>query len=120
MNLKLDQKRYRVFLDESYGEEKEPGKMADLWRYYELRGKYGILYAYSETHLVALVTSSRIAEKVKKAHLWPIIQNGGTETAFKLENNHFRDAAQHIQARKRRVGNPENGLRLAKYRFRSK
>ena len=63
MDLKLDQKRYRVFMDESYVVETYPGKEKDQRWYYELRGRYGILWPYSDTTIALLITSKQIANR---------------------------------------------------------
>ena len=119
MNLKNDQRRFRVFVEDAYAAEKEPGKTAEQWRYYEIRGKYGYVYAFSPSHLAVVVTSPRIAERVRRELGWPVIQDGDDETAFKIENAQFLDAAQVIQARKRRAGNPASAERLAQFRFKA-
>jgi hypothetical protein len=120
MNLKTDQKRYRVFVDESYEAEKEDGKMANLWRYYELRGNFGILYPFSETELAVTITSSRIAQKATRKVLgWQVIQNGDDETTLKLQNKDFEAAVDLIRPRKRRLVSPETARRLAEMGFKA-
>ena len=122
MNLKTDQSRYKVFLDDSYAVEKEEGKTAELWRYYELRGLQGIIYPWSESHLAAQLNAfnSPIPGRVKAEHPeWTVIQSGDREITFKIPNKDFEDAAQLARCRKRRVVAPEAAERLAQFRFKS-
>ena len=110
--------------------EKEPGKEADKWRYYELRGPYGYVYPYSGSQLACIVFASldpssinrsQRAKKCREEHPdWAVIQSGDTETTFRLDDNGFEDAAQTISARVKRVGNPENALHLAGFWFKSR
>jgi hypothetical protein len=119
LNLKTEQRRYKVFIDDSYEAEKEPGKTFEQWRYYELRGKYGSVYPYSETDLAMCVTSPKIAGRIRREMPdWPVIQSGDEETVFKVANSTLFSCAEAIQAKKRRVISPATRERLARIGFR--
>lgn len=117
MNLKADQRRYKVFLDDSYAAEKEDGKSSNIWRYYECRGRHGTVYPYSESQLAVLVTSGRISAETQRTKNWPIIQNGDDETVFLIDSKGFEDGVQVVQAKKRRIATPESIRRLAQWHF---
>lgn len=120
MNLKIDQNRYKVFLDESYKTESESGKSNELWRYYEIRGKYGHIYPYSDSKLGMFITSNIISNKIHEKE-WKIIQNGQEERVYLLPNNDLDKASQYIKARKKRHLSPQQieelKKRVAKFRF---
>ena len=120
MNLKTDQRRYKVFLDPSYEAEKEDGKTKEQWRYYELRGKYGTIYPYSETLLGVCYTSKRKSESVLAEKGYRVIQDGDEETVVVVDLKEFQYVAQSIKARLKRIGIPGSGDRLAKYHFKPK
>jgi hypothetical protein len=117
VNLKTDQRRYKIFEDESYAVEKEPGKTSEAWRYYELRGNNGYIYSYSADFLGVVITAPRVTEKVKKAFDWPVLQSGTDETTFKVPDNHFEHAARFVKPRRKRIVSPGAALRLAKFQF---
>ncbi len=56
--------RYRVRLDESWNAESRENRREFLaggeqWRYFEIRGKHGMVYPYSEDRLHVFVTATR-------------------------------------------------------------
>jgi hypothetical protein len=114
MNLK-DQKRYKVFLDESYSAEKEPGKDAEKWRYRELRGRHGFMYSYSGSEIAVCFTSMKIAAPVKREKRWRCIQDGDFESVFLLPDAEWKEAARLIKAKKRPSFTPEQ---IERYRNR--
>ena len=103
MNLKEDQKRYKVFLDESYKIETELGKEKNKWLYFELKGKYGALYPYSKVDFALLVTSPVIFKRLKRQNRWKILQNGDMEAVFLLPNTDWEVGAEIIKAKKQRI-----------------
>lgn len=79
MNLKEKfGKKYRVTMDESYAAEKEPGKTNEQWRYFEIKGKYGVLYPFKENQLALTFTSIVVANRFKNKP-WKVIQDGDDE-----------------------------------------
>jgi len=118
MDLKTEQSKYRVFIDESYAAEKEEGKTREQWRYYELRGLRGTLYPYSETHLAMFVKGKVLIKKspfgFKDA---TILQSGDEEIVLKVKNSELHNVAQFLKCRVKRIGNPELGRRLSKWQF---
>lgn len=58
-------KQYKIFLDESWEYMENKSEEDKPW-YYELKGKYGAIYPYDEKRLAVDVTSSVIAQRVKR------------------------------------------------------
>ncbi len=107
MDLKLDQKRYRVFVDESYATETDTEARREKWRYYELRGKYGTIYPYSATQLAVYFNTKKVSNPFIKRAGWVKKQDGDSETVFWIPDSYLELAANTIKARKRRVISPE-------------
>ena len=109
MNLRLDQTKYRTYLEEGHHANE-----VDSWRFFEMRGPYGSCCPYSETHLSCLVLSNRIGERLRreKPH-FRLIQNGENEMSFIIENKFLDEAAEIIQAKRKRQLKPEEKARLA-------
>lgn len=119
MNLKSGQRRFRVFLEEG-----ATGRGDDAWRYYELHGRCGRIWSYSETVLAMLVLSNRIGERVKRDRPdWKLFQNCENEMCFLVPDKELDEAAKVIFAKKRRYLNPEMKKKsiqtLKNYRLRS-
>jgi len=117
MDLKKEQSKYRVFVDSSFDYEKESGKTAEKWRYYEIRGKYGYIYPWDEKDLCVCFTSNKIARKVEKNKNWPLIQSGDDETVYRFNSSELYDVAQAIVAKRRRIVSPETAGRLSQWQF---
>ena len=115
MNLRTDQRRYKVFVDESYYAENEAGKSSELWRYYEIHGAYGIIYSNSRSKLGMFIKSNTIANRINEPE-WKIIQNGQEERVYLLPNEDLDKAAKMIKARKKRQFTPEQ-LEMQKIRM---
>ena len=113
MNLKLDQKRYRIFMDESYAVEKDSEARAEKWRYYELRGQHGSIWSYSKDELALLVTSITVSNRLKRAKEWRVRQSGDFETVFLIPNAELELGASLIKARKRRIVTPEQAAKMS-------
>jgi hypothetical protein len=97
------QKKYRVYIEESYDHETEEGKTFEKWRYQELRGKYGTVYPYSHDYLGVQVKAGKIGNKTRRQHPdWPVIQDCDDLIVFKVKNSELGEAAKIIQARVRR------------------
>jgi hypothetical protein len=101
MNLKEDQKRYKVFMDESFMVETDTETRKEKWRYYELRGPAGSVYPYSETEMAVCILSNRIGYATHRQTKWPIIQDGDMEIVLKLPASEWAKAADIVCARKR-------------------
>ena len=114
------QRKYRIYLEEAHN-----AKELESWRFYEMRGFYGTIWPYSQTHLACLILSNRIGERIRreKPH-WKLIQNGDNEMCFKLENKFIEEAAEVIRAKKKRRMTPEQKEKLVemgrKHHFKSK
>ncbi len=114
VNLKIDQSRYKVFIEESYAVETDSEARAEKWRYYELRGSLGDIYPYSISHLCVLIRSNRVGEKTRRLKpAWKLIQNGDDEMVFLLPNEELEQAALIVHPRKRRFMTEEQKARAA-------
>lgn len=112
MNLRQIQKRYRVFIEDSYEVETDPGKSKELWRYMELRGKYGHIYPYSERKFAVYLKSPTIYERLKRQGKWQKIQEGDTECVFLFDRPGLEFFAKLIQSRKKRIMSESERKRL--------
>lgn len=102
MNLKqLFGRRYRVTLDESWGHETEEGKSKNEWRYHEIKGKYGVIYPYSQTQLTCIF-NSMIVYGWFKYRGWRIIQDGESEKNVFVPFENIEEVLKAIKPRKRR------------------
>ena len=112
---------YKISLDPSY----RRGNYPEKWRYYEIRGKDGTLWPYSETHLVVLFyhswrsridadgdviwIPSRRSQKAKRFQTLvrddgEVVQDCDEATCIKAPNKYLSKALRFIDAqRKRRV-----------------
>ncbi len=113
MDLKQDQTQWRVFLDESFKVEEDREAKSEKWRYYELRGRYGIIYPYSADLLAAYIHSPRIAAKFQRETGIAPSQQGDYEAVFRFSSQTLPFAAGLIGAKKRRRLSPEQKARLA-------
>jgi hypothetical protein len=119
MNLS-HQNKYKVFMDEAYKYENELGKTREKWRYYELHGKFGMIYAYSHDCLGVQVKAGNVGEREKRSHPnWKIIQNADDSIVFKVKNSELDEASRVIRAKKRRKVSQVTLDNLKKYQFKS-
>lgn len=107
MNLKKDQRRYRVFVEDG-----ATGLGDDAWRYYELHGKYGKMWPYSQDTLALYVTSNILMNRIRREYKWPIKQQGDFETVFLVPDKQFDIASQLLRFKKRRQLSQETKQRL--------
>ena len=103
MDLKLEQKRYRVYMDESYKHEASEGKSRDIWRYYELRGPRSKVYPYSESQLALYINYSETIYRKFKYDGWKIHQDGDDEVVWLLPNKDLDLAASIGKVYRRRI-----------------
>jgi len=114
MDLKKEQKRYRVYLEDGASPQQ-----VDVWRYYELRGTYGQICPYSESHLGIQITSPKIANRIKRLTTiglvgqYPIIQDADDMTVFKVPNDKLEFFALLLNCRKKRIVSDSERVRLA-------
>lgn len=118
---KIYGERYRVSIEASFGPEATEGKTADLWRYYELRGRYGFVYAYGADRPAVTFTSNIVANRFQKP-AWKRIQDGDEERTFLIPKDDLNEVLEAIKVRKRRhlseKGRNEAIERLKAYAFR--
>ena len=65
-------KKYRIFMDEAWDVEvsqSNPNKVNDKPWYYEIRGKYGVIYLYGKDKLAVRITANRIKSRVKTEYM---------------------------------------------------
>lgn len=99
-----EQNEYKVYLEESWYAETDREAKIDKWRYYELRGKYGIVYPFSAFQLAVSVNSKKRLRKLGKVQ---IVQEGDQERTVLVDNSRWNEAAAVIEAKKKRKYSPE-------------
>lgn len=97
MNLKTDQKIYRVYLEDGAN-----ANQVDAWRYFELRGKYGTIYPYSESHLAIQIKSSILANRVRRTKRYPLLQDADDVVVFKAPDSELKSFASMLKCSKLR------------------
>ena len=106
MDLELDQKIYRVYVEESFKAEHESSLKASKWRYLELRGEYGIVHPFSKDHLLVYFNSNRKARQYRHRLNWMALNAGSFESTFLIPNADWKMAAEAINAKKKKVYTP--------------
>ena len=103
MNLKeMYGKRYRISMDESYAAEKDPEARKEIWRYYEIRGKYGMVFPYGWNKPAVTFTSNKVSNKTSKDRNWQILQNGEDEQTYLVPKEDLEYVIESINPRKKR------------------
>jgi len=119
MNLKTMQKRYRVYLEDGASH-----KDKEVWRYYEVRGARGSIHPYSQTKLCVLIRPGGTSMDVIRAGKWELIRDTDDGREFLIGMADFSEAAELIQARRKRQVSPEQRAvyveRLRQYGFKKK
>ena len=109
MNLKAIQHKYRVF--------KEPGYSSiDKWGY-EIRGRDGMIYPYSETKLGVQVRAGIMANRIRRMKKWPVIQDADDFVVFVADKGDLDFFARYVKARKRLIHSPETLERMKRHGF---
>ena len=80
---------YKITLDESYAVEKDLEAKEEKWRYYELHGKYGMIYPYSRDRVVV------------------VLNTFGKEKRYFFHTDQFKEALKLVNPNKKRVYSPE-------------
>ena len=118
MNL-TDQTKWKVTHDESINAQKEFWRNApngskseylrlwkiekqNQWAYFQIEGKHGLIYPYSQSRLAVWFQSKRIAEKFKAEKGWVRLIEGDKEIIFLIPSDFLDKAAVAIKARKKR------------------
>jgi hypothetical protein len=121
MDLKLDQRKYRVFMDDSYAVETDTEARREKWRYYEVRGPRHMVYPYSLDRLALYMQTSMTEHRNFNYPGWTLFRDGDEEVVWLLPNKDFEIAAKLARAYKKRILSEEQKNRLAnagsKYRF---
>ncbi len=102
MNLREHQSRWIESFEESYQAETDPYEKKAKWRYYEIRGRYGLIYSYSESQLAVCFNTKRVANRFRSRKEWVRIMNGEEETVFLFPAQDLNMTAQAIKAKRRR------------------
>lgn len=105
------QTKYKVFLDESYKHDVTEERRKK-WQYYELHGKYGMIYPYSASQLAVYFNTHKVSRKFLKR--WFLITEGDFERVFLIPDSDLELAASSIEAKKRRQYSPETLAKLRK------
>src|ERR1044071_4743719 len=109
MDLKTDQDKWKVSVDESYEALKKFGDAIswglakkEKWRYYEIRGRYGMVYPYSASHLCAHFSSIRLFKQKADKPGWKKFREGDSEGDYLILNRDLEIAASAIRAYRKR------------------
>ena len=86
MDLKTEQKRYKVFLDKSFDVETDTESRKEKWRYYELHGPKHMVYPYSATHLALYMQTATTEHRNLPYPDWKLHQDGDEEVVWLLPN----------------------------------
>ena len=107
-------RKWRISLDESFDAEVDPITRKEKWRYYEIKGRHGMVYPYSENQLAVCVTSRVIAKRLSKKEGVVMVLDAECETVFHFPESDLDLVAGAIRARKKRRLSPEQRSRLIK------
>lgn len=110
------QKKYKVFMDESFFCQLKglKDKKEDKWRYCELRGKYGMIYPYSESLLGVQVKAGKKAEGLRRRNpSWKVVQDCDDFVVFLVDNQQLETVSGIIEAKRRRALSDESRKQLA-------
>ena len=104
--------RYRVFYEDSYKHE-EPGRqrIEKPWST-ELRGKYGMVYPYSTTRLIAYTDSPTQRQKLKRKLKLEVKQWGDYEATFVFDPERLEEVGEVLKLKKKRIIGNEQIERL--------
>jgi hypothetical protein len=107
-------KRYRIFMDEAWymeTAESNPDKMKDKPWYYELRGKYGKVYLYSDKNniLAVHVNSNVISRRIERENqdIFSLYLKTSEGSIFLFDQEHTEFVAKLIKAKRKRQYSPE-------------
>lgn len=102
--------KYRIAMDESFAVEKDPESKKEKWRYYEIRGKHGMVFPYDWDKPAVTFTSNIVANRFSRRG-WKVLQNGDYERTVLIPKEALDEVLEAIQPRKRRHLNPEQRAR---------
>lgn len=91
--------RFRVTLDPSFMAEREKGKTAEVWRYHEIHGRYGMVYPFSADQAAVYFKTLRIGNLFPAL---PIVRDGEGERVCFCPAEAIENVLAAIQARRRR------------------
>lgn len=116
IDLTLEYPKYDIFKDESAKYMKKVDPM-----YWCIRCKYGDIFPFGKEYLAACVTSSKIANDMKRGKEWDfleITQDAEDATIFKFNYKYFQKVKQKIKAhlKNKRKGNKNIKKNLEKAR----
>ena len=110
-------KKYRIFMDEAWyieTAESNPDKMKDKHWYYEIRGKYGVIYLYGVDKLAVRITANRIKNRIKTEYkdILSLYLEAEDESIFLFNPEYFEVVAKIIKAKKKRQITEEQKVKL--------
>lgn len=96
-------KQYKIFMDEAWEHLQVKSEEDKPW-YYEIRGRYGLIYSYDDTTLAVMVTSSNIKEHMGRFFKGKIkvFWEGDGEGVFRFGPELIHKIAEMIRAKKKR------------------
>jgi hypothetical protein len=110
-------KKYKIFMDEAWEAEdsqSNPDKVKDKPWYYEIWGKYGVIYLYGINKLAVRITANRIKSRIKAEYkdILSLYIEAENESIFLFNPENFEIVAGLIKARKRKQITEQERLRL--------
>jgi hypothetical protein len=110
-------KKYRIFTDEAWAAEdsqSNPDKVKDKPWYYEIRGKYGVIYLYGDNKLAVRITGNRIKSRIKTEYkdILSLYIEAENESIFLFNPENFEIVAGLIKARRKKQISEQERLRL--------
>lgn len=110
-------KKYRIFMDEAWKAEdsqSNPDKVKDKPWYYEIRGKYGVIYLNEANKLAVRITGNRIKSRIKTEYrnILSLYLEAEDESIFLFNPENFEIVAKLIKARRKRQISEKERLRL--------
>ncbi len=112
-------KKYKVFMDEAWEVESSQAnsdKAKDKPWYYEIRGKYGVIYLYGTNKLAVRITAKRIKSRIKIEYkdILKLYIEAKDESIFLFNPENFELVAKLVKARKRKQLSVEHKAKLIK------
>ncbi|MHC4269746.1 MAG: hypothetical protein ACYSWS_01205 [Planctomycetota bacterium] len=119
-------KKYKLLMEEAWNAEDSqanPDKVKDKLWYYEIRGKYGVIYLYGTDKLAVRITGNRIKSRIKTEYtdILSLYLEAEDVSIFLFNPENFEIVAKFIKAKRKRQITEEQRLliieRTKKYRF---
>ncbi len=112
-------KKYKIYMDEAWQAESSlsnPDKMKDKPWYYELRGKYGKVYLYSDKNniLAVHVNSNVISRRIERENqdIFSLYLKTSEGSIFLFDQEHTEFVAKLIKAKRKKQLSAQHKAKL--------